>query len=125
MRLSCFLLVLLIAAAASAQTTGQISGTIRDTSGGVLPGVTVTVRNVNTGIARSEVTDDKGVYVVTNLAVGTYAVAAELSGFRKAQKTGFELTADGRITADFVLGVGSLTETVTVTAVRGATVNRT
>ncbi|PYR59040.1 MAG: TonB-dependent receptor [Acidobacteria bacterium] len=63
-------------------------------------------------------------YVVTNLAVGTYAVAAELSGFRKAQKTGFELTADGRITADFVLGVGSLTETVMVTAVRGETVNR-
>ena len=55
MRRSCFLPVLLTAASASAQTnTGQISGTIRDASGGVLPGVTVTVKNVNTGIARSE-----------------------------------------------------------------------
>src|SRR5438105_10603751 len=101
MRLSCFLLVLLAASSASAQTnTGQISGTIRDTSGGVLPGVTVTITNVNTGIARSEVTATNGFYVVPNLAVGTYSVAAELQGFRKAEKTGIDLTADGRITAD-------------------------
>ena len=54
-----------------------------------------------------------------------HAVAAELPGFRKAEKTGFDLPADGRITADFALGVGALTETVQVQAVRGEVVNHT
>ena len=62
---------------------------------------------------------------MTNLVVGTYAVAVELAGFRKAEKSGLEVTADGRITADFVLAVGSRTETVMVTATFGETVNRT
>jgi Carboxypeptidase regulatory-like domain len=112
-------------AAAAQVNTGQISGSVKDSSGGVLPGVTVTVTNVNTGIARTAVTDDHGAYLVTSLAVGTYSVAAELQGFRKTAKTGFEVTPDGRITADFALGVGSLTETVMVQAVRGEVVNRT
>jgi len=108
----------------NAQTnTGQISGTVRDSSGAVIPGVTVTVTNVNTGSSRTDVTRPNGAFVVTNLPVGTYSVTAELQGFRKAEKAGFELTADGRITADFALAVG-LTETVDVVSVRGETVNR-
>src|SRR4029079_16970007 len=109
----------LVAAAttASAQSTGQIAGTIKDTSGGVLPGVTVTVTNVGTNIARTAVTDENGSFVVTSLAVGTYKVAAELQGFKKAERSGFELSADSRLTADFSLGVGSMTETVEVTVV--------
>jgi hypothetical protein len=118
--------VMLLASAGLAQTiTGQISGTVRDTQGGVLPGVTVTATNVNTGIGRTETTAADGAYRFTNLPIGTYSVTAEITGFRKAEKTGFELTADGRITADFALSVGGLTETVEVTAVRGETVNRT
>src|SRR5205823_13970584 len=67
------------AALAAAQTnTGQISGTVKDTSGAVLPGVTVTVTNVGTNIARTTITDDKGAFVVTSLPVGTYKVSAEL-----------------------------------------------
>ncbi len=118
-------LAILLPAVAFAQVTGQIRGTVRDTSGGVLPGVTVTVTNVNTNIAHTTATDGVGAYVVTNLPIGTYSVAAELQGFRKAEKTGFELTADGRITADFSLSVGGLAETVEVTAVTGEVVNRT
>src|SRR5436189_1300364 len=115
-----------LAASAAAQTnTGQISGTIKDSSGGVLPGVTVTVTNVGTNIARTAVTDEKGAYVVSSLPVGTYTVSAELQGFRKIERTGFDLAADGRLTADFNLAVGSLTETVQVQAVRGEVVNRT
>jgi hypothetical protein len=122
----CLLYILLGCGAAAAQTnTGQISGTVRDASGGILPGVTVTVRNENTGIARTDVTSATGTFVVTNLPVGTYSVSAELQGFRKAEKTGFQLSPDSRITADFTLGVGSLTETVDVVAVRGETVNKT
>jgi hypothetical protein len=109
-----------------AQTiTGQISGRVTDSSGGLLPGVTVTIVNDGTGFTDTRVTDSAGVYTFTNLRVGTYSVSAELQGFRKEQRTGFSLTADGRVSADFSLGVGQLTEAVEVTAVLGETVNRT
>ena len=122
----CVLLLLLVIGSAAAQTnTGQISGTVRDASGGVLPGVTVTVTNTNTNISRTDVTGPNGAYVITNLPVGLYTVTAELQGFRKAEKAGFQLSPDSRISADFSLGVGSLTETVDVVAVRGETVNKT
>lgn len=104
---------------------GQISGRVTDSSGGVLPGATITVTNENTGLVVERTTDESGRFVVTNLPVGPYTVQADLAGFRKAQRTGFQLTADGRISADFSLAVGSLTETVDVQAVRGETVNRT
>jgi hypothetical protein len=124
----CALIVLLLGfgASAGAQTnTGQISGTVRDSQGGVLPGVIVTVTNVDTGVTWSEVTSPAGTYTVTNLPVGNYKVNAEIEGFRKAERSGFALQADGRVTADFSLGVGGLTEAVEVTAIRGETVNRT
>ena len=115
-----------VPAVASAQTiTGQISGRVTDASGGVLPGVTVTVVNEGTGFKDVRVTDSGGVFTFTNLRVGTYSVMVELEGFRKEQRTGFSLTADGRISADFALGVGQLSEQVEVTAVLGETVNRT
>jgi hypothetical protein len=118
--------VLFTAALAAAQTvTGEIRGTVRDSSGGVLPGVTVTATNTQTGLTRSETTNETGTYVFPSLPIGTYTVAAELQGFRKAERTGFALVADGRVTADFALGVGAVTETVTVEAIRGDTVNRT
>jgi hypothetical protein len=122
----CVLLLSLMAGQAASQTnTGQISGTVRDTSGGVLPGVTLTVTNVNTNSSRTDVTGPNGTYTITNLPFGPYTISAELQGFRKAEKTGIQLPPDGRITADFGLNVGSLTETVDVVAVRGETVNRT
>lgn len=124
--LGCALAVLVGAASAAAQTvTGEIRGTVRDASGGVLPGVTITVLNTQTGLKRTEVTDGTGTYVIPTLPLGSYTVTAELEGFRKTERTGFDLVADGRITADFTLAIGSLTETVTVEAVRGDVVNRT
>jgi hypothetical protein len=116
----------LVASVAWGQTnTGQISGTVRDASGAVLPGVTITVTNLDTGLARPEVTGASGGYVVTNLSVGTYSVSAELQGFRKAQKTRLALAADGRLSADFVLAPAGVAETVDVQAATGETVNRT
>jgi hypothetical protein len=120
-----FACIVFMAASAAAQNTGQISGTIKDSSGGVLPGVTMAITNAGTGIVRTAVTDEHGTYLVTGLPVGTYTVTAELQGFRKAEKRGFEVTPDGRLSADFSLAVGALTETVEVQAVRGETVNRT
>jgi hypothetical protein len=120
------LLCLALPSVLNAQTVaGQISGRVTDTSGGVLPGVTVTITNVNTGLVVERVTDANGQYVATNLPVGSYSVEANLTGFRKIQRTGFQLTADGRISADFSLAVGGVTENVDVQAVLGETVNRT
>jgi len=127
MRFLSFALAMALAAGvASAQTnTGEISGVARDTSDAVLPGVTITVTNVGTALKWTAVTDPRGAYVVTNLPVGPYTVSAELEGFRKAEKTGFDLSPDARITANFTLSLGALTEVVEVTVVRGETVNRT
>ncbi len=105
-------------------TTGRISGTVADSQGGRLPGAAVTVTETRTGISRSSTTDNEGRYVVVSLPVGIYDVAAELQGFKRAVKTGFTLVADGRVTADFILALGQVTETVTVT-VAGETVNTT
>lgn len=127
-RVAAWLLVAVLfpAAISAAQTvSGEIRGTVRDTSGGVLPGVTVTVINTGTGLTRTDTTNGTGTYVFPSLPIGNYTITAELQGFRKAERTGFALVADGRLTADFSLGVGALTETVTVEAIRGDTVNRT
>src|SRR4051812_6003126 len=125
MVLQCALALLVTAGFTLAQSTGQISGTIKDSSGGVLPGVTVTVTNVGTSVAKTAVTDERGAYVVTGLPVGSYKIAAELQGFRRAEKVGLDVTPDGRLSADFALAVGAMSESVEVQAVRGETVNRT
>jgi Carboxypeptidase regulatory-like domain len=117
---------LVFTAAAAAQTvTGEIRGTVKDSSGAVLPGVTVTATHAQTGLKRTDTTSDTGTYVISSLPIGRYTVTAELQGFRKSEKTGFELVADGRITADLALSIGAITETVTVEATRGDVVNRT
>lgn len=111
---------------APAQTiSGQISGTVTDGSQGRLPGVLVTVIHDGTQAARTATTDDEGRWLVTNLAPGSYTVTAEIQGFKKASRSGFVLTADGRLTADLALDVGGITEVVQVAAVAGETVNRT
>jgi hypothetical protein len=102
---------------------GRISGLVSDNSGAVVPGVNVTITNTGTNLNWKIVTDSHGYYMVTNLQVGTYNVEAEATGFRKAQQSGFDLPDAGRITADFKLEVGALTESVTVTEVVGETVN--
>jgi hypothetical protein len=118
------LVVLALATPAVAQTvTGRISGTVTDSSGGVLPGATVTVTNEGTGLSRASVTDTSGAYLFTNLPLGVYSVEASLEGFTTTRQTGYQLYADGRLTANFNLAVGGLAETVSVTAVTGETVN--
>jgi hypothetical protein len=83
---------------ALAQTiTGRISGTVTDASGAAVPGATVKVTNVGTDISRTAMTDPNGFYVVTNLPVGAYAVLVEKQGFKKSNKTGYTLVADGRL----------------------------
>src|SRR5688572_11732365 len=76
-------------------TTGRISGTVTDASGAVLPGATVSVTQEGTGLTRSAIADEKGAYVFVSLPTGAYTVAAELSGFQKAVRSGYTLVADG------------------------------
>ena len=109
--------VLVSAAPAAAQfDRGQISGTVKDAQGGVVPGATVTVTNTQTQITQNTVTDSSGFYTVPNLAPGRYDVSAELEGFKKAVRSGVQLDAASAQTIEFALATGALTESVTVTA---------
>lgn len=109
--------LLLAAAPARAQfDRGQISGTVKDAQGGVVPGATVTVTNTQTQIANSAVTDSSGFFTVPNLVPGRYDVSAELEGFKKAVRSGVQLDAASAVTLDLALATGALSESVTVTA---------
>lgn len=106
--------------AVHAQPSGQLAGVVRDTSGGVVPGATVTIAGAPLSSPRSLVTDRQGRYAFDALPPGRYVVTAALSGF---QSSGHEIDVEGRpATLDIVLEVSSLFETVTVTATKtGAT----
>ena len=71
-----------------AQATAQISGTVRDQSGAVLPGVEVTATQIDTGITRTVVTNETGSYILSNMALGPYRIEAGLPGFRTFVQTG-------------------------------------
>lgn len=123
----CLLLALALApSGAPAQTVvGRISGTVTDATGAVVPGAVVTVTNVATNLVRTAAADEDGFYTVTNLPVGTYVVAAEGQGFKRAEQRGVALTADARLTVDMSLEPGQVTETVQVSTALGETVNTT
>ena len=102
---------------AGAQTaTGQITGTIRDSTGAVLPQVKVTATSQGTGLTRDTITTDSGDYSFTLLPVGTYAVSAEQKGFSKAQQSDIRLNVDQVQRVDLTLSVGATSETITVQA---------
>ena len=102
---------------AVAQTvTGTVTGIIKDASGGVLPGVTVTFTQVETGRQETVVTDQDGRYTSQPLQLGTYRVEAALSGFKASARTGIPLTIDDVARVDFTLEVGTVQEVVEVRA---------
>jgi hypothetical protein len=103
-------------AAQSTAINGTIEGTVIDDQGAVLPGVTVTVSNLNTGDTRAVVTNESGLYRAPLLTLGSYRVEAELQGFKKYEQSGITLRAGQTAVIDFRLSVGTLAETVTVTA---------
>jgi len=108
------LILLLTVSAAWAQATAQMSGTVRDESGAVLPGVTVTATQVDTGLVRTAVTDESGTYVLPNLPTGPYKLEASLQGFRSYAQTGIVLQVGATPVINAVLAVGSVEETVSV-----------
>ena len=94
----------------------SITGVVRDTSGAVLPGVSVEASSdVLIEKVRSAVTDETGQYRITELRPGTYTVTFTLSGFNSLRREGLELTGSFTATVNADLRVGGLAETITVT----------
>ena len=91
-----------------------LSGVVKDTGGGVVPGATVVVTNLATNVAAQEVTTATGSYQVVNLIPGRYRIDVELTGFKKVSQV-VTLEVGQRARLDVELAVGSLSETVTVT----------
>jgi hypothetical protein len=110
------LLCLWFAAPAQAQNVGAISGTVVDSTGGVLPGVTVVLSNPGTiGANQQATTDERGAYQFTRLVPGsTYTVKAELEGFRASERDKIVVNASVTTRVDLKLDVGSVAETVSV-----------
>jgi len=112
--IAALLLIAGLATPALAQTlTGSITGVIKDEQGAVLPGVTVTLTGKQG--SKTEVTDSSGVYRFPALEVGLYTVAAELSGFKKAQSAEIQISANNALVQDLTLSVGNFSDNITVT----------
>src|SRR5207247_2290943 len=111
------LLCLTIAATTSAQDfRGGITGRVTDSSGAVLPGVTITVTNAETNVTGVVVTDAKGFYQVLHLNSGPYSVEAKLEGFKPVVRKGLTVRVGDTIKVDLTLQPGSMEEVMVVTA---------
>src|SRR6476660_2796162 len=105
---------ILLAPSAFAQNA-QITGSVKDSSGAIIPGATVTARNVDTGFSRVGVTDGDGAYRLPSLPPGPYVVSTELSGFSTETRPDITLIIEQTATINFTLKPAALSETITVT----------
>lgn len=94
--------------------TASLQGTVTDSTGGVMAGVTVTVTNVQTGVTRTLKTDSQGRYTAPELQIGEYEVQAQMSGFQTGKRTGVTLAVGDQRVLDFTLAVGQASEVVEV-----------
>ena len=102
---------------ALAQTnTGEVGGVVRDASGAVLPGATVTARHADSGLVVERVTDNEGRFFLPALRTGTWTITAALAGFTPQTREGVVLELGSTLTIEFRLAVGGITENVTVAA---------
>src|SRR5439155_20019483 len=108
------LAMVLASEACLAQTTATIVGTVTDSTGAVVPGVSISVISKDTGLTRKTTTNQGGNYVATFLPVGQYSITAEVTGFKKKTLTGIVLEVNQEPRVDIVLEVGAVTDSVTV-----------
>ena len=114
--MSWVVMTLLIAMSASAQQgTTELRGRVIDPQGAVLPGVTVVVRNQETGMFRETVSGPDGTFIASGLVPGTYQLNAELQGFKKFERKDLRLEVGKTSSVDVQMTVGGVEETVTVT----------
>jgi len=109
-------LILLASVPALAQTTGNIRGQIRDADGGALPGVTITVTNVNRGNTRTTVTSETGNFSFPALMVDTYEVSSQLEGFQQQIVEGVRVGISASVTIDMTMELATVEEAITVSA---------
>src|SRR5436190_23985204 len=110
----CGVLFLLLASAnafAQAGATAQISGVVKDSSGGVLPGVDVTATQTDTGLKRNATTEVDGSYTILNLPPGPYRVEATLQGFKSFAQTGIVLQVGASPAINVTMSIGAVAET--------------
>ncbi len=99
---------------AAQATTGSVSGSVTDETKAVMPGVTLTTRNVDTGAERTQVSDAQGRYRVLNLSPGVYTVTSELAGFSPVVRANLTVEIGKDVLVDIEMKVGAVTEQVTV-----------
>ena len=112
----CICIMVFCSVVFSQGSAGRILGNITDQTGAVIPGVTVTIRDVDRGTTRTVITDEAGVYNAPNLPPGTYTVRAELSGFAPVERTNVKLEVGQDVRIDAALKPGQQNELVTVEA---------
>ena len=119
-RLDCFVALfgaLLFSQTLNSQSTsGTVLGTVKESSGAVVPGAMVNLTNTGTNAKHSTATGDTGTYQFVNLEVGTYQLTVEAAGFRKEEFTSFDLGARETKRQDAQLSIASQTTTVNVEA---------
>src|SRR5262245_42381986 len=101
---------------AAQAVTGTLLGNITDSSGGAVPGVSVTATEVQTNISRTTISNEAGHYTFSSLPNGKYTVSAELQGFKKVIRQNIEVEVNTTIRVDMTLEVGAMSEAVTVAA---------
>jgi hypothetical protein len=105
-----------LTASASAQVdTGSITGTVKDQSGAIVPGATVTITHEGQGLTLTGVTREDGTYIFTPIRTGAYRIDVELQGFKKEARRGITVGIQEQVRADFVLQAGGISEEVLVT----------
>jgi hypothetical protein len=111
----CVALLLCISLPMAAQTFGDITGSVTDSTGAIVAGASVTVTNTATGIQRVVQTNEVGNYSVPFLNPGTYDITAQLEGFKQATRPGLILQVGDVARVNFAMEIGAVTETIEVT----------
>jgi hypothetical protein len=113
---SLIFLAILSSATLAQEFRGQVSGRITEASGASIPNATVTVTNTATNTASTTTTSETGEYTVLYLTPGRYTLSVEANGFKKAQRSDFEVRVGDKLELNLQLEVGAVTDTVTITS---------
>jgi hypothetical protein len=103
--------------ASSQISTASINGVVRDATGAIVPGVSIVLKNVDTEVTKSTVSNEAGIYVIRDILPGPYVLEASKEGFSKQVLAQFTLVVNQKATFDFTMAVGERTDSVTVEAV--------
>ena len=109
------MVIIALSVASTAQIqNGQFTGVVMDPSGAVIPGATLTVKNLETGLTLTTISNDSGLYTAREVPIGSYKITVEAPGFKTVIKTGLILNAGTIQRVDFELPIGGQVETVEV-----------